>query len=52
MTDWRAVGIGFAVAVVIGLFAFAIPGIGHAAAGLVGGFVAGYLAGGGLGNGA
>ena len=52
MTDWRAVGYGFVVQVLIGVFAFAIPGVGHAAAGLIGGFVAGYVAGGGLGNGA
>jgi len=52
MTNWRAVGIGFVVQVLIGIFAFAIPGIGHAAAGLIGGFVAGYVAGGGLGRGA
>jgi hypothetical protein len=52
MTNWRAVGIGFVIEIVIGIFAFALPGIGHAAAGLIGGFVAGWIAGGGLGNGA
>lgn len=52
MTDWRAVLVGFAVELVLGLFAFLLPGVGHAVAGLVGGFVAGYLAGGTLGNGA
>src|SRR6056297_804776 len=52
MTDWRAVGIGFVVQVLVGLFAFAIPGIGHVAAGLIGGFAAGYVAGGGLFRGA
>jgi hypothetical protein len=44
MVKWRAVLIGFAVQFVLGVFAFALPGIGHAAAGLIGGFVAGWLA--------
>jgi hypothetical protein len=48
MTDWRAVGYGFVVMLIAGLLATAAPGLGHAAAGLIGGFVAGYLAGGGL----
>ena len=48
MTDWRAVGYGFVVMLVAGLLATGAPGLGHAAAGLIGGFVAGYLAGGGL----
>ncbi len=52
MTNWRAVGIGFLVEIVVGVFAFALPGIGHAAAGLLGGFVAGWIAGGGIGSGA
>ena len=37
MTDWRAVGIGFLVHVLLGLIGFALPGIGHLAAGLIGG---------------
>jgi hypothetical protein len=44
MTDWRAVGYGFVTIVVAGLFATLLPGIGHAFAGALGGFVAGYLA--------
>ena len=44
MTNWRAVGIGFVVQFVLGLIGFALPGIGHGAAGLIGGFVAGYVA--------
>ena len=52
MTNWRAVLVGFAVEFVFGVFAFALPGIGHAAAGLAGGFVAGWMAGGGLWRGA
>jgi len=44
MVNWRAVLTGFAVELVLGVFAFALPGIGHAAAGLVGGFVAGWMA--------
>jgi hypothetical protein len=52
MTDWRAVGWGFAVLVGGGLLATTLPGIGHAAAGLAGGFVAGYLAENGLVGGA
>jgi|APHM01.1.fsa_nt_gi hypothetical protein len=51
MTDWRAVVYGFGVQFVLGVFAFAIPVVGHAAAGLLGGVVAGYVAGGGLGRG-
>lgn len=43
MTNWRAVGIGFVVELVLSVF-FVIAGI-------IGGFVAGYIAGGGLGNG-
>ena len=41
MTDWRAVGYGFAVMLIAGLLATGAPGLGHAAAGLIGGFVAG-----------
>ncbi len=52
MTNWRAVGIGFLVMVVVGLVGLAVPGIGQLFAGLVGGFVAGYIAGGGLLSGA
>jgi hypothetical protein len=52
MVNWRAVLAGFVVEVVLGVFAFALPGIGHAAAGIVGGFIAGWMAGGGLWNGA
>lgn len=52
MTNWRAVGIGFLVQVVLGLVGFALPGIGHAAAGLLGGFAAGYVAAEGMGSGA
>jgi hypothetical protein len=46
--NWRAVVTGFLVEVVAGLFALALLGVGHAVAGLIGGFVAGYMAGGGL----
>jgi len=48
MTDWRAVGYGFVVMVIAGLLATFAPVIGHVGAGLIGGFVAGYVAGGGL----
>jgi len=47
MTDWRAVGIGFIVGLVIATVGLALPIIGQ-----IGGFIAGYLAGGGLGSGA
>ncbi|NHN48162.1 DUF5518 domain-containing protein [Halostella sp. JP-L12] len=50
--NWRAVVTGFLVEIVAGLFALAMPGVGHAVAGLIGGFVAGYIAGGGLVSGA
>lgn len=52
MTNWRAVLIGFAIEIVLGVVAFTLPGIGHAAAGLIGGFAAGWIAGGGIANGA
>ena len=52
MVNWRAVLTGFVVEFVLGVFAFALPGVGHAAAGLIGGFVAGWMAGGGLWRGA
>lgn len=51
MVNWRAVLTGFVVEFVLGVFAFALPGIGHAAAGMIGGFVAGWMAGGGLWSG-
>ena len=43
MTNWRAVVTGFIVAFVLGLLGVAVPVFGQAGAGLVGGFVAGYL---------
>lgn len=52
MTEWRAVGLGFIVELVVGLIGLAVPGIGQLFAGLVGGFVAGYSARGGLLSGA
>ncbi|WP_101294097.1 DUF5518 domain-containing protein [Halegenticoccus soli] len=52
MTDWRAVGVGFVVLLVVGALGLSAPVIGQIGAGLVGGFAAGYLAGGGLGRGA
>jgi hypothetical protein len=52
MTDWRAVGWGFLVLLVVAIFGAGIPVLGQIGAGLVGGFVAGYLAGGSLGSGA
>lgn len=51
MVNWRAVLTGFVVEFVLGVFAFALPGVGHAAAGMVGGFAAGWMAGGGFWNG-
>ena len=48
MTDWRAVGYGFVVMLIAGLLATFVPVVGHIGAGLLGGFVSGYLAGGGL----
>lgn len=52
MTDWRAVGIGFLVQFVVGLFGFLVPGIGHVVAGFLGGVAAGYVAHRGVGSGA
>lgn len=52
MTDWRAVGVGFVVLLVVGAIGLHLPLVGQIGAGLVGGFAAGYLAGGGFGNGA
>jgi hypothetical protein len=48
MTNWRAVGYGFVVTFLVGVIGLAIPGLGQLTAGLIGGFVAGYLAAGGL----
>jgi hypothetical protein len=42
-TNWRAVGGGFLIAVVLGLVA---PGVGHVAGGFIAGLVAGYMTGG------
>ena len=52
MTDWRAVGWGFLVLLVVAIFGAGIPILGQIGAGLVGGFVAGYVGGGGLARGA
>ena len=52
MTNWRAVGIGFVVLFVAGALATAVPIVGHIGAGLLGGFAAGYVASGGIANGA
>jgi hypothetical protein len=52
MTNWRAVGVGFVLLVVIGTAGVSVPVVGQLGAGLVGGFAAGYLAGGGPGSGA
>ena len=52
MTNWRAVGVGFVLLVVIGTAGVSVPAVGQLGAGLVGGFTAGYLAGGGPGRGA
>ncbi|KTG08845.1 hypothetical protein AUR64_13595 [Haloprofundus marisrubri] len=52
MTDWRAVGVGFVVLLVVGAVGLSVPILGQIGAGLIGGFAAGYLAGGGLGRGA
>lgn len=48
MTDWKAVGYGFVAMLLAEVLAAIVPVLGHGLAGLVGGFVAGYLAGGGL----
>jgi len=52
MTNWRAVGTGFLVMVLVSLVGFVVPVLGHLVAGLAGGFVAGYLADDGLLGGA
>jgi hypothetical protein len=44
MTDWRAVLVGFAVIVGVGIVGLVVPGIGQLIAGLAGGFFAGYSA--------
>jgi hypothetical protein len=46
MTDWSAVLIGFLSLVVLGVLGLVVPGLGQFFAALVGGFTAGYLAGG------
>jgi hypothetical protein len=51
MVNWRAVGIGFIIELVLSIVLVIIPGFGQLAAALIGGFAAGYIAGGGLGNG-
>ena len=43
MTNWRAVGIGFTLELLLGVIGLLVPGIGQLVAGLVGGFVAGYI---------
>ncbi len=43
MTNWRAVGIGFLIELFLGIVGLLVPGIGQLVAGLIGGFVAGYL---------
>ena len=44
MTNWRAVGSGLAIELILGLVGLLVPGVGQFIAGLVGGFVAGYIA--------
>lgn len=51
-TDWRAVGVGFILILVVGAVGLTLPVLGQIGAGLIGGFAAGYLAGGSLGDGA
>jgi hypothetical protein len=48
MVRWIAVIIGFMVGVLVGVVGLALPVIGQIGAGLIGGFVAGWLAAGGL----
>lgn len=52
LTDWKAIGPEFAVFLVVALFGAGAPVVGQLGAGILGGFVAGYLAGGGLISGA
>ncbi len=52
MTNWRAAVVGFLVITVLGAVGVVVPGLGQLAAGLLGGFVAGYMAGGSLASGA
>lgn len=52
MVVWRAVGFGLAVVALLGVLGFQVPLVGHAAAGVAGGFVAGVLGGGGVRGGA
>ena len=52
MTNWYAVTVGFVVMTVVGVVGIAVPGLGQLTAGLVGGFLAGYMAAGGVGSGA
>ncbi|MGM0592593.1 MAG: DUF5518 domain-containing protein [Halobacteriota archaeon] len=58
-TNWRAVGLGFVTTLVVGLFTgFVLPGVdeavtfgGYLVTGVMGGLVAGYVAGGDTDNG-
>lgn len=52
MPNWRAVGFGAAVAVLLAFFGVLVPVLGHAMLGVAAGFVAGALAGGGARPGA
>ena len=52
MVNWRAVLVGFLVELVLGTFGMLVPGIGQLAAAVLGGFVAGIMAKGSIGNGA
>lgn len=52
MVNWRAVLIGFLVELILGTIGALVPGIGQIAAAVIGGFVAGIIAKGSIGNGA
>lgn len=52
MVNWRAVLVGFLVELVLGSIGAVVPGIGQVAAAVIGGFVAGIIAKGSIGNGA
>lgn len=52
MVNWRAVLVGFAVELVLGSVGILLPGIGQLGAAVIGGFVAGIIAKGSIGNGA